>query len=153
MISLCLLRDRHWLQRSESAACAAHWIQEHSISKDLCLGSSSSVIRGLLDGISVKEQRVLLFPWLCHCCDKHFPVFVCLSLCSHGMLWHCSSSLYFIAASRKRRERFPLLPEGAVHVSPVHYSVHVLTVSSQQGRASGSWSAVHTAETALFWLS
>lgn len=83
--ALCLLRDRHWLQRSEIAACAAHWIQEHSISKDLCLGSSSSVIRGLLDGISVKEQPVLLFPWLSHCCDQHFPVFVC-----HSALMACS---------------------------------------------------------------
>lgn len=100
MISLCLLRDRHWLQRSESAACAAHWIQEHSISKDLCLGSSSSVIRGLLDGISVKEQRVLLFPWLCHCCDKHFPVFVC-----HSALMACSGIVPALCISLLLPER------------------------------------------------
>lgn len=39
LISLCLLRDRHW---ADISVCVDHWIQEHSISKDLCLGSSSS---------------------------------------------------------------------------------------------------------------
>lgn len=62
-----------------SVCCSLHsGAQQH---QDLCLGSSSSAFtwRCLCHGISVKGQRVLLSPWLCHCCDKHFPGFVCHS--------------------------------------------------------------------------
>lgn len=74
------------------------------------------------------------------CCDKHFLVFVCHSA-SHGTPWRCFTSLHFMAASGRRRGRFPLFPEAVVHSSL--FFVHELFWPSRAG--SGSWSAGDTA--------
>lgn len=95
-----------------------------------------SLIRCLLRGVSIKGAA----------CVASSLALSRAALCVSWRVWACFSSLYFIAASRKRRGRFPLFPEVIVYFFPLWIILsHVLLAPSHQSRIGGSWNAVDTA--------
>lgn len=134
---------------------AAHWIQEQSSSKELGFGSSSSSssYKVSFGGISVKAAAQLLL-WLCHALWQTLQA-VCLLLCGCS----CSTSLYFTAASRKRRGRFPLFPAEQFlfpreRLCPVCWfpaGQNEWLMKQQSGSAALHWTLLSKLNTSFSW--